>query len=256
MTTPAPFLALWHRAGNSARGMAAVQAARRASLASLADRPLRHGVELDLKWTRDGGRLLLYFHHGPTGREVLDAGAARRAAAAGRALLLPALLDLPEAEALHYLVELKQGHGPPAEALRELRRAFEARGLARRTWFAASSLELLSCAAEVWPGAQRVLFGRPLAGSARVLHAPTTRTWRGLRAFGPAPRLAPGLVDVLCPIGLVHKSPRRHRGLAAAARAREAAYLPGRVTRLSDLQRLARDGHAGAFLYAAPAALG
>ncbi len=252
----APFPLLWHRAGNAAAGLAAVQAARRASAAILAGRPLVHGVELDLKWAREAGRLQLYFHHGPTGRERLSAARARARALRGDALLLEDLLAADGAEALHYLVELKRGDGPPAAAIAELRAAFEGRGLAARTWIAASSLDLLREAALAWPEAPRVLFARSLPGATRVLHLPTTYTRRGLRAFGLAPALAPGAVDVLCTIGVVAKDPRRHRAYAAAAAARGVGYLPGRVTRCADLPQLAADGHAGAFMYAAPCALG
>lgn len=252
----APFPLLWHRAGNAAAGLAAVQAARRASAAALAGRPLVHGVELDLKWAREGGRLQLYFHHGPTGRERLSAAGARTRARRGDALLLEELLATDEAEALHYLVELKRGEGPPAAAVGALRAAFERRGLAARTWIAASSLALLRDAALAWPEAPRVLFARSLPGAARVLHVPTTYTRRGLRAFGLAPTLAPGAVDLLCTIGLLAKGPERHRAYAAAALARGVGYLPGRVTRCADLAPLAADGHAGAFMYAAPRVVG
>jgi len=243
----APFTLFWHRLGNDRRGVAAVVAARAAGPATLAGRPLRHGLELDLKWTDDGGRPLLYGYHGPTGRQVLGPAAARR-----RALPLEALFALPGAIELSYLIELKRGHGPAEAALERLAALLAAAGVAERTWLAASSLALLDAAAAILPDRPRVLFGSPFGAGDRVLHKPTTRIRASLAAAGLAPRLTAGRVQLLCPIGLRERALARHRALARAARARGLDYLPGRVVRAPLLAGLAAEGLPGAFVYSEP----
>ncbi len=218
-----PFDLFWHRLGNSPAGVEAVLAF---APATFAGRPVRHGLELDLKWAVEaGGSPLLYAWHGPTGRERLSASRARRWAGEGRLLLLDALLE--RAADLPLLLELKCGDGPPEAALAALAAALE-RCCARRALVAASSLELLAVAARVLPATPRVLFAAP-AGADRVHHRPTTYTVQSLVRHGVVPRLAPGAADLLCTLGLRPRPLADHRRLAEAARARGLGYLPGRV---------------------------
>jgi glycerophosphoryl diester phosphodiesterase len=238
----APFVLFWHRHGNALPRVAEVAALR--APAALAGRPIEQGVELDLKWTRDG---VLYAYHGPTGRELLTAAvAARRDGAA----LIDDLLARPGAASLRYLVELKRGVGDPGTALEAFARALEARGLADRVWIAASSLLLLRHAAERLPAAPRVLFADPPDAQGRVLHRPTTYVRESLRAFGLTAALPPGVVTHVCTIGLVARSPAVHARRAAAAQAHGLGYLPGRVTSRATLEALAAAGAPGAFVYA------
>lgn len=241
------FVLSWHRHGNTLAGLAAVRAAAARGPSALAGRPLAHGVELDLKWAGP----LLYAWHGPTGRERLSAARARARAADDRlALVDDAYLE--RARDLPLLVELKAGVGPADRALEALA-ALAARHAAR-VWLAASSLDLLALARRVWPDALRVLFASPAPGG-RVWHRPTTSTARSLLRRGLAPRLSPGEVDLLCPLGLRPASVGVHAHRAEAARARGLAYLPGRVASGEVLAALAADGRLpGAFVYAAAAA--
>lgn len=244
-----PFDLFWHRLGNAPAGVAAVQALGQG--ATLAGRPVRHGLELDLKWARErGGALLLYAWHGPTGRERLSASRARRWAGDGRLLLLDALLD--RAADLPLLLELKTGDGPPEAALEALAGALERR-CARRALVAASSLDLLAAAARACPAAPRVLFAAP-AGADRVHHRPTTYTVQSLVRHGVVPRLAPGTAHLLCTLGLRPRPLLDHRRLAEAARARGLGYLPGRVASRAEAEALAAEPELpGAFVYADPA---
>lgn len=253
LTAP-PFDLFWHRLGNTPAGVEAVLGLAGRAPVALARRPVRHGLELDLKWAREqDGALLLYAWHGPTGRERLSASRARRWAKDGRLLLLDALLD--RAADLPLLLELKVGDGPPEVALEALAAALERR-CARRALVAASSLDLLAAAARACPAAPRVLFAAP-AGTDRVHHRPTTYTVQSMVRHGVVPRLAPGMADLLCTLGLRPRSLADHRRLAEAARARGVGYLPGRVAAVAEAEALAAEPELeGAFVYADPAAWG
>ncbi len=244
------FALYWHRYGNTRAGVEAVHDAAARAPATLAGRPVAHGVELDLKWANTPRGPLLYAWHGPTGRERLGADRARRWAAQGRVALLEELLDDERAHDLRWLVELKNGDGPPAPALAAFADLARRAGLSGRVWLAASSLLLLGVAREVAPELPRVLFGWPAPGG-RVWHRPTTRTLASLAERGLAPTLTTGELDLLCPIGLLPAGPDEHARRADAARARGLAYLPGRVTTRDVLEALAADARVpGAFVYA------
>lgn len=206
-----------------------------------------HGVELDLKWARDGDDLLLYAYHGPTGRQVLSARRARARAAWGELVLLEGVLALGE---LPLLVELKCGRGSVEQALERLVALCDEHGARERVWLAASSLTLLRAAREVAPDLPRVLFAPRLLSGQRVLHLPKTSIVRSLLRDGVASR--PEGVDLLCPIGLRPASAAAHLARAARARERGLDYLPGRVAGREVLAALAAGGLPGAFVYAAP----
>lgn len=231
-------------------GLARLDAVRALGPATLAGRPVRHGVELDLKWTADG---LLYAYHGPTGRELLSSRAARARARGDGAALLDELLARDGAAELGWLVELKRGAGPPGPALEALARAVERAGLAGRAWLAASSLLLLRVAAERAPALPRVLFADPPGPDGRLLHRPTTCIRESLAAFGLSVRPPAGLVQHVCTIGLRERGAEVHAARAAAAAAHGLGYLPGRVSRRETLEALAAAGAPGAFVYADPA---
>lgn len=244
------FALFWHRHGNTPAGVEAVHAAAARGPRALAGRAVAHGVELDLKWAATPSGPLLYAWHGPTGRERLDAGRVRRRAAQGRVALLEALLTDPRARDLRWLIELKTGHGPPAAALAATGDLVRRAGLAGQVWVAASSLLLLRTARQVAPALPRVLFGAAAPGG-RCWHRPTTHTLASLAAHGLMPPLAPGEVDLLCPLGLLPASAAEHARRAEAARALGPRYLPGRVTTRAALQALAADARLpGAFVYA------
>lgn len=245
-----PFVLFWHRYGNAAAGVRAVANLANGAPESLAGRPVVHGVELDLKWTRTPQGPLLYAWHGPTGRERLRAGAVRRRARAGRLVLIEQLPELDPAGRLRYLVEIKRGHGSAEQALERFARWAAETGLRERVWFAASSLELLLAARRVAPEVPRVLFGATL-GDGRVLHKPTTYVLRSLRRHGLAPELGPDAIQWVCPLGLRPASPEAHLQRAAAARAQGLGYLPGRVASRATLEALAATDAPGAFVYAA-----
>lgn len=254
VTQAAPFILFWHRRGNRPAGLRAVQRVRREGPSSLRGRPLVHGLELDLKWTDDRGELLLYAHHGLTGRERLRATAVRRRAAAGDLFLIDELFSSPGAAELAFLVELKCGQGDPARALEHLVRCIEECGLGERVWLASTSLFLLDVAARVAPPLPRVLFGRTWSAG-RILHHPTTYVSRSLRAHGLTPRVGEQTFDLLCTVGLCVASVAKHGAMAAAARARGVGYLPGRVTTRATLAALASGGYPAAFLYMEPGLL-
>ncbi len=180
----------------------------------------------------------------------------RRWAAQDRLALVDALLADPRARELTWLVELKTGHDPPGPALAALADLVRGAGLVGQVWLAASSLLLLDVARAVAPELPRVLFGWPAPGG-RVWHRPTTHTLASLTARGTAPTLAPGEVDLLCPIGLMPAPADEHARRADAARALGVSYLPGRVTRREVLEALAADARVpGAFVYARAEAWG
>ncbi len=247
-----PFLLFWHRSGNTPQGVEDVHAAAQHGPRSLAGRPVTHGVELDLKWTLTPEGPLLYAHHGPTGRERLSATHVRRRAARGEIHLLVELLAAPRARSLHYLIELKRGHGPAEDAIVELMALLERYGIAGQAWIAASSLELLTMVRRVAPELPRVLFGSPLGRGQLVLHRPTTYIWTSWLRHGMTVRLPVGDVQWLCPLGLPVKSLEAHNRSADAARQRGLGYLPGRVTSWETLEGLSASGFGGAFVYFPP----
>ena len=243
-----PFVVFWHRAGNSRAGIEAVQDARARSSPDADGRLLRHGVECDLKWTvrPGGGALHLYLHHGPTGRERLDPGEVRRHEAHGRSISLETALDLPGAEALDYMVEVKRGHGPRAEGVGRCVEAFERRGLARRLLLAASSLPILEEARRAHPEVPRCLFVSRLFRGGRALHVPKVEVLRGIASgILLGPRALSG-IDAISSLG-----PLRSRRCGP----RDGPVEIPRVDSLAAIRASIAAGDAGAFAYARPAAI-
>lgn len=250
---PGAFPLFWHRAGNRPAGLAAVDAAAARGPFELGGRRLVHGVELDLKWAREGAELLLYAHHGPTGLERLPAGEVRARAARGAVTLVADLLGRPGASARVYLIELKNGDGPLGPALARLVALVREAGLAERVVLASGSRQHLETARAVAPALPRLLFCSHLTARGAVLHLPLTDLALGLERRGGLLAIPPdGGATHVCRIGLVPRGPAAHRELARRASAAGLGYLPGRVTRRRTLAALAGDGLAGAFVYAAP----
>ncbi len=245
-----PFTLYWHRAGNSAAGVAAVLSARRHGLEELAGRTLRHGLELDLKWASARGGPILYAHHGLTGRERLQATTVIGRAASGKLMLLEGLWDRPAVRSLHFLVELKCGDCRPEEPIARLAYLIQRHGLAGRTHLASSSLKLLDTAARIAPEIPRVLFAGPRLGG-RLMHVPNNEVIRSLLDFGPFPR-SPGSVAMVSQVGLVPASVREHHARRRHIESLGASYLPGRVSSLRVLAGLAESGAPAAFVYSDP----
>ena len=214
----------------------------------MAGRPVRHGVECDLKWTMPAGRgdLHLYLHHGPTGRERLGRGEVRRREAAGRLISLEAALDLPDAGALDYMVEVKRGHGPRAEAVSACVEAFERRGLSRRLLLAASSLPILEEAGRLHPDVPRCLFVSRVFPGGRALHVPKVEVLRGIASgivLGPR---ALSRIDAISSLGPLKSRRRRPRG--------RPIEIPC-VSSLASICASLAAGDAGVFAYTRPVAV-
>jgi hypothetical protein len=243
-----PFVVFWHRAGNSRAGIQGVQEARRLSPPEAQGRPIRHGVECDLKWTAGArpGHLHLYLHHGPTGRERLSPAEAWRREEAGRLISLDAALALPEADALDYMVEVKRGHGPRAEAIAACVEAFARRGLTRRLLLAASSLPILEEARRGHPDVPRCLFVSRMLASGRVFHVPKVEVLGGLARgiiLGPRALRRVHAVSSLGPFKSRRRGPRDHP-----------VEIPC-VSSLAAIQKSLAAGDAGVFAYARPTAV-
>jgi hypothetical protein len=239
------FLVYWHRAGNSLAGLDAVARARR-TLSVLDGRPVRHGVECDLKWT--GSPPHLYLYHGPTGLERLSLVEARRREAAGEIVSLEAALDRPDAGEIDYMVEVKRGHGERRAAIAACVDAFVRRGLGDRLLLAASSLGVLEelradHGANVNERSLKLslaLFVTHIFGDGRVLHVPKIGIWSGLRrgiVLGPEKLAAVDLVACVSPLAAGRPCPRPQTPIARS---------PEQVRRLAAL------GMRGAFAYFEP----
>jgi len=241
-----PFLVLWHRAGNDVAGIRAAARVARDGRLTLAGRPLRHGVECDLKWAEDaaqGGAPFLYLWHGPTGRERHSLEEARRRAGDGRVLALDDALALPEAQELDFMVEVKAGHGSQDRALQATGEAFRAKGLAHRLLFAASSLPILEDARRLVPDAATLLFATHVTAGGRALHVPKVDVLRGLRRGLLVGRQDLGAVDALSPLGPFGRA----RTLGAGG----PASIP-RAGSWDEAEGYAKAGLRGAFTYWEP----
>jgi hypothetical protein len=153
---------------------------------------------------------------------------------------------MPGADLLDYMVEVKRGHGPRAEAVAACVEAFERRGLTARLLLAASSLPILEEACRSHPHVPRCLFvSRRLPGG-RVLHLPKVDVLRGLaRGLVLGPRALTGVdaVSSLGPLGSRRRGPRDGP-----------VEIPC-VCSLSGLRASIVAGDAAAFAYTRPAAL-
>lgn len=242
------FTIYWHRAGNTAAGVDAVHAARRASPPEIAGRPLRHGIEADLKW-QPGSRVgapHLYLYHGPTGLERLSLAEARRREAAGAIISVEALLARPDAAEIDYMIEIKRGRGDRAEALAACVDAFARRGIRDRLLFASSSIATLEDLARAHPDVPRLLFVSHLGKDGRrALHIPKIDVLRGLLR-GPWIRVAglDGAASAISPLGLFGRT-------AIPAEVRQ---FP-RTTGVEETVAMLRAGMAGAFAYFEPTPL-
>ena len=237
---PSPFTVYWHRAGNSAAGIESVVRAARTP-GTVAGRPLRHGVECDLKWTVHDGAPLLYLHHGLTGLGRLAAAAVARRSQSGDLLRLDAALMLPGVSSLFWMVEVKRGHGPQQQALRACVDLFRSHGAQDRLLFASSALPVLSDLRQAHPDVQTGLFVGWTFRDGRVLHVPKVQLRRA-RHLGAA--LDPDTlteVDLFIPTNPLvagRAGPRPQAPLARSWR---------------DVERFAAAGLAGAFAYFQPA---
>ena len=244
------FTLWWHRAGNNAKGIEAVlHAAREDEAATVSGRPVRHGVECDLKWTPDAhaqGAPLLYLHHGPTGLERLSRAQVERRAAAGEVLLLGDALARPGAAELAWMVELKRGHGPTAAAVSACVATFDRHEARSRLLFASSSLAVLQGVREAHPDVQTGLFVSWIFRDGRVLQVPKVELTSGLRRglVHRAESLAPVVDLVICTNPL------------AAGRALPAGIAQAPIARsLQTVRAFAEAGISGAFTWFPPCAL-
>ncbi|MHC4392146.1 MAG: hypothetical protein ACYS22_12630 [Planctomycetota bacterium] len=248
------FLVLWHRAGNAWRRVREVIGAIDAGPTTIAGRQVRHGVELDLKWARDGEGLLLYAWHGPTGLERLTADQARERAAAGDVLLIEELLASPEAARLILMVELKVGEGPAEDAIRSFNKLVQQHGLSQQCFLAAGALPLLDAARAAAPELARLLFCSHIFKRGAFVHLPLGQLARGLRR-GLIVEPQDASVDALCRVGMFPRKAAWHLACARRADRGGLRYLPGRVIRPEALVDLAEQGARGAFAYFAPSQL-
>ncbi|MFC1707850.1 hypothetical protein ACFL59_13725 [Planctomycetota bacterium] len=252
---PNVFSVLWHRAGNTATGVAEVLAAAKAGPRSLSGRPVQHGVELDLKWARASEGLLLYAWHGPTGLERLTACEVLRRASRGEVLLLERLFSEPRAEELIYMIEIKTGYGPRTEAVGQLSALLDRYRLGHRVLLATGSVAALDDAARAAPALPRLLFTSHVTRGGRAFQIPLLGFPRDLR-HGVLVSGDRAGVHCLCKVGVLPRAAKHHLSLARRAARRGTAYLPGRVTSLAALEEMAAEGLLGAFAYLRPRAWG
>ena len=235
----AAFTIYWHRAGNSVAGIqAAIRAAR--NTRTVAGRPLLHGVEADLKWALHNGSPLLYLHHGLTGLGRLSAATVAKRAAQGALLQLDAALNLPGATALHWMVEVKRGHGSQLDAIWACVALFRTQGALDRLLFASSALPVLSDIRAAHPQVQTGLFVGWTFRDGRVLHVPKVQLRRARRDGAVLDPNTLSQVDLFIPtnpLAAGRSGPRPQAPLARSWR---------------DLERFAAAGLAGAFAYFEP----
>ncbi len=236
-----PFTLYWHRAGNKPSGIEAVVRAARTPR-TVAGRPLRHGVECDLKWAEHDGAPLLYLHHGLTGLRRLPTDDVLLRVARGEVSRLDASLALPGAAGLLWMVEVKRGHGPQQEALRACVELFRSQSAVDRLLFASSALPVLADLRAAHPGVGTGLFVGWTFRDGRALQVPKLGVRRALRQGVLLDAAALVDVDLLIPT---------HPLTAGRASPKPQAPL---ARRWKDVERFAAAGLAGAFAYFDPAA--